>query len=277
MVTNQASSIQTREFLEKISSLDKRISNIERTTQSPWIDWYNMPLSYFALIGQSRDKVFVYQITDEIIPFNTRFVLGDKVRVTYNDTYYYGYVCYLDSVNRRIGILPLVPNNSLGFADIINATEIYWSKNVAPSGFNSSAVYNPRVEYGIYENNILVFRELACTVSGNISMNGSQIVYNLSVSTSSLPSNISYIKIFTPFVLYGNWVTNIVTLTDGGYTYNGQNTRFVKQLVYHSNFSDTQSYELEEDRCCLLVYPFAGTFNSGNWHIESTAVFSLQF
>lgn len=273
MVTNQASSIQTREFLEKISSLDKRISNIERTTQSPWIDWYNMPLSYFAYVGQSRDNIFVYQITDEIIPFDTRFVLGDKVRVTYNDTYYYGYVCYVNRNNRRIGIFPLSRFNTEAFTDIINATEIYWSKNVAPSGFDAFAIYIPRIEYGVRQGADVVYNELSCNATGRISMNGTQIVCNLAISTDSLPSNVAYIKAFTPLLSLGSGQTSVVLLSYGGYDDNGQSRKDVVQQVTVSSFSDTQSYELEQNRTCMLIYPFVGVFNSGNWWFQNTVVF----
>ena len=125
--------MQTDMFLENIKNIEKRVSNIERTTQPQLVDWYDMNPSAISY-GGTDNTIQVNSST----PVENIFQIGDRLKVVQTTTKYF-FIILVDIIN-NILYVNAGDNYTLNNSEI---TSFSLSKNPLPSDFPLSFRFTP--------------------------------------------------------------------------------------------------------------------------------------
>lgn len=177
-------------FLNTIKDIDKRVSNIERTSQPQLIDWYELNPSLFTY---SSDNVLI--IDDSLVTAQF-FQVGDKIRINQSG-YKYFYIIEADYTAKTI---------------TLNAGDDYTFTNASFTSFGFSRIASPTGHPLVfdYSNDVKIY---TYGISGyyddtsafelhdlKYSMNGPVVQLWVAISTSTLRADTFRIAISTPFL-----------------------------------------------------------------------------
>ncbi len=131
-VKTQLSSMPTdTRMVDKISTTDKRLENLENTNQQIWGDWYTFNPSLFSYNASNIVQVDTSLIVEDF------FQIGDKIHLVQGSGDEYFYIAKVDTGNNRI-TLNAGSDYTYGNTAI---TEFETSRAVNPQGFPSSFAY----------------------------------------------------------------------------------------------------------------------------------------
>lgn len=248
-------SIQTDIFLKTISGIDKRVSNLERSSQPQLIDWNSWNVSLFSYVSNNLLQV------DTNVDVETYFQVGDKVKVTQTTDKYF-YIIEVDTVNNQI---------------LLNAGDDYTFTNGAFTYFAISRLANPSGHPLVFDYSTGV--QIQTTTMANsyndtaeftgntkvakYSMNGSiaSIWYNL--GTTSLRAGVILVEVSSPFKARadsGDGIWQSGTLWDGTID-SGADIQVISKWTNTTLLVGTHNTELGP-----VIEPRSyGTYDTGTW------------
>ena len=258
--------MQTDLFLENIKNIDRRVSNLERTTQPQLIDWYELNPSLFTY---SSDNILTI---DDAFTTAQFFQFGDKIRINQSG-YKYFYIIGIDYNAKTITL-----NAGDDYTLVSDAfTSFALSRVVSPAGFPSIFQYEPNIYSVVYP---LVYDDTSNYDGVNgarvtfFSLAGSLVTLSFSIFSDAHRASTTGIIISTPFVgeiptMGANIVHNTGLMSLGGTS----SSDIYFSAFIASDFGTTVPVNIGIGLLPLL----GGTFNSGDLHIISTLTGGINY
>lgn len=247
--------IQTDLFLENIKNIDRRVSNLERTTQPQFIDWNSWNISLFSYVSNNLIEV------NENMNVGIYFQVGDKVKITQTTDKYF-YIIKIDTVNNQILL------NAGDDYTFTNGTFTYFaiSRLANPTGHPLVFDYSTGVQ--IQTNDGISIYDDTAEFTGNTkiakySMNGSIVSIWYNLGTMTFRENIISVEVSSPFKARvdsadGIWQSG--TLWDGTIN-SGTDIQTLSKWTNMTLLVGTHNTELGP----IIESRVYGVFDSGTW------------